>query len=147
MASNISRYDPAGSPVGFDPLRDFEALFNPFELLRPLQAFDAERIRMDVHETEQAFLIRADIPGARKEDVKVAVDGDQVTISAEVNQDSERKDGNVVRSERYRGQQYRSFTLPQHVDEEHARATYQDGVLELTLPKKAGTGGKQLMIQ
>ncbi|HEX8612078.1 MAG TPA: Hsp20/alpha crystallin family protein, partial [Telluria sp.] len=83
----------------------------------------------------------------KKEDVKVSIDGNEVTISADVSQEQERKEGSSMWRERFHGQQYRSFTLPQHVDEEHATATCRDGVLELTLPKKPGGGAKRLTVQ
>ncbi len=147
MASNLARFDPLGSISRFDPLRDFDSFFNAFDMMRPLRGIDTERIRMDVSETDQAFLIRADMPGVKKEDVKVSIDGDQITISADVNQEQERTEGNTVCRERYHGQQYRSFTLPSSVDEEKAVASCHDGILELTLPKKPGSGAKQLTIQ
>ncbi|ATQ76492.1 stress protein [Massilia violaceinigra] len=147
MASHLTRFDPVGPISRMDPFRSFDSLFNAFDLMRPLRAFDTERIRMDVSETDQAFVVRADMPGVKKEDVKVAIDGNEVTISADVSQEQEHEEGSSVWRERFRGQQYRSFTLPQQVDEEKATATCRDGVLELTLPKKPGSGGKQLTIQ
>jgi HSP20 family protein len=147
MASNLTHFDPVGSTSRMDPFRNFDSLFNAFDLMRPLRAFDSERIRMDVSETDQAFVVRADMPGVKKEDVKVSIDGNEVTISADVSQEQERKEGSSMWRERFHGQQYRSFTLPQHVDEEHATATCRDGVLELTLPKKPGGGAKRLTVQ
>ena len=90
-------------------------------------------------------MIRADIPGVKKDDIKVSVDGNVVSISAEVKQEKEEKQGErVIRSERYRGAVSRSFSLGQDVDESAAQAKYADGVLELTLPKK--TAARQSMI-
>jgi HSP20 family protein len=77
----------------------------------------------------------------------VSVHGDEVTISAETSKEDERTEGNTVCRERYHGKQYRSFTLPQSVDEEQANAVCRDGILELTLPKKAGSGAKQITVQ
>ncbi|MCE3607877.1 Hsp20/alpha crystallin family protein [Massilia sp. P8910] len=147
MASHLTRFDPVGPLSQMDPFRSFDSLFNAFDLLRPLRAFGSERIRMDVSETDQAFVVRADMPGVKKEDVKVSINGNEVTISADVSQEQEHKEGSSVWRERFQGQQYRSFTLPQQVDEEKASATCRDGVLELTLPKKPGSGGKQLTVQ
>ena len=104
------------------------------------------RIRMDMSETDQAYTVKAEIPGVNKDDIKVSIDGNQVSISAEVRKEEEKKSGNMMHSERYYGQQYRSFTLPQDVDDAKSEAKYHDGILELTLPKKPGTGGKQIAI-
>ena len=93
--------------------------------------------------------MQADIPGVSKDDIRVSIDGNRVSISAELKDERVTRDGGgkVVRSEREYGQQSRSFMLPHEVDEAGAQARYQDGVLLLDLPKKAGTGGKQLAIQ
>jgi HSP20 family protein len=83
----------------------------------------------------------------KKEDIKVSIDGNQVTISAETKEEKEATTAGVLRSERYYGQQYRSFSLPQEVDNTKAEAKYNDGILELKLPKRPGGGGKQLTVQ
>lgn len=102
---------------------------------------------VDVHDSKDAVTVKAELPGMKKEDIKVDVDGNRVTISGETKRESEQKEGNtVVRSERYVGQLYRSFTLEQDVDDAKAEAKYQDGVLELSLPKKANNGAKKLVI-
>jgi HSP20 family protein len=147
MANNLTRFDPGAPLSRMDPFRNFDSLFNAFDLMRPLRALDNERIRMDVSETDQAFVVRADMPGVKKEDVKVSIDGNEVTISADVSQEQERKEGSSMWRERFHGQQYRRFTLPQSVDEDNATATCRDGVLELTLPKKPGGGAKRLTVQ
>jgi HSP20 family protein len=84
-----------------------------------------------------------------KEDIKVAINGNQVTLTAEVKEENDAgsSSSGTLRSERYYGQLYRSFTLPQEVDDDQAQARYENGVLQLTLPKKTGGGGKQLQIQ
>jgi HSP20 family protein len=84
----------------------------------------------------------------KKEDIKVNIDGDEVSISAETRVEKEAKEGErVLRSERYVGKVARSFKLAEEIDESRASAKYSDGVLELTLPKKAATAAKQLTIQ
>ena len=147
MAGNIARFEPQGAMSRFDPMRSFANVFNMFDMMRPLRALDVERLPIDVSETDQAYLVKAEMPGFKREDIKVSVQGDEVTISAETKQEDERTEGNTVCRERYHGKQYRSFTLPQNVDEENASATCHDGILELTLPKKAGSGARQLTIQ
>jgi len=146
--ANLTRYDPFGDLARFEPFRDIDDIFRQFQLAPALRGVEtAPRIRIDVSETDQAYALKAEIPGARKEDIKVAIEGNQVTLSAEVRRESEEKDGNMLRSERYYGQQSRSFSLPQEVDDAQAVAKYNDGILELTLPKKPGTSRKQLQIQ
>jgi HSP20 family protein len=104
--------------------------------------------RMDVTENETAYTVRAEIPGVKKEDINITIDGDSVAISAEVKNEKDAKEGErVLRSERYYGRVYRGFTLGQAVDEETAKAKYADGVLELTLPKKAAVQAKRIAIQ
>ena len=89
----------------------------------------------------------AEIPGTKKEDINVSIDGNQVSIAAEVKRENTKEDGKVLRTERYFGKTYRSFVLGQEVDKETAQARYADGVLELTLPKKAAPTTHKLTIQ
>lgn len=147
MASSLMRFDPFSDIARLDPFRTVNDLFRdlaPITALRGMES--APGIRMDVSETEKDYLVKADIPGVKKEDIKVSIDGNQVSVSAEVKEEKVASAAGMIRSERYYGQQYRSFTLPQEVDDTKAEAKYEDGVLQLTLPKKPGTGGKQLAI-
>jgi len=144
MMANITRYDPFD--VALDP---FDDLFRGF--LRPVR-FEGQtqqmQIKMDVKEDEKAYNIHAEIPGVKKEDIHVTIAGNQVTISAEVKKEKEEKEGEkLLRSERYYGKVYRSFTLGQDVDEATSTAKYNEGVLNLTLPKKATSSAKKLAIQ
>jgi len=101
-----------------------------------------------VKENENAYTVHADIPGVKKEDIHVTVEGNMVSISAEKKTEKEEKEGDkVMRSERFVGKASRSFSLGSDVDESKAQAKYSDGVLELTLPKKAGSGSKKVAIQ
>jgi len=98
------------------------------------------QVRVDVTENDKSYVVRAEIPGVKKEDINVAIDGNQVEISAEVKKEKEAKDGEkVLRTERYYGKVYRAFTLGQDIDDAATQAKYADGVLELTLAKKART--------
>jgi HSP20 family protein len=107
----------------------------------------APQIRIDLSESDNAFAIKAEIPGVKKEDIDVRIDGNQVTISAEVKQDSEeKKDGRLLRSERRYGYASRSFLLASDVDQAAADAKYSNGVLELKLPKKAQSAGQKLTV-
>ncbi len=140
--ANITRYSP------FDEA--FDDLFRGF-FVRPV-SYDAPagaaQFRVDVSENEKAYTLRAEVPGVKKDDINVTIDGDTVAISAEVKQEKDVKDGGrVLRSERYYGKLYRAFTLGQAVEEAGTHARYADGVLELTLPKKAAAQAKRIAIQ
>jgi len=130
----------------FDPLDD---LFRGF-FVRPVDmntSTNAPAIRMDVAEQPKAFVVHAELPGVKKEDIHVQIDGNQVSITAEIKQEREIKEGDrVLRAERYFGQVSRSFQLAQEIDDGAANARFADGVLELTLPKKAANSSKRLTI-
>lgn len=138
--ANILRYNPVDDA--------FDDLFRGF-FMRPVR-FDAQQavqIKLDVSEDEKAFIVHAEIPGVKKDDIKVSIEGSQVAISAEVKNEKEVKDGEkVLRSERYYGQVSRVFSLGQEVDDAAAEAQYKDGVLLLNLPKRAASSSKTLTI-
>ena len=105
------------------------------------------KMRVDVREDEKSYTIKAEIPGVKKEDIQVDVNGNQVSIRAEVKQEKEEKKGEkLLHSERYYGMVSRSMQLPAEIDAQGARADYKDGVLNLTLPKKASAQSKRLTI-
>jgi len=149
MASNLTRFNPFSDISRFEPFRNMDNMFNNLRMMPTWANMEAEsNIRIDVNETDDAYMVKADMPGINKDDIKVNVEGNQVTIQSETKKEQEeKKEGKVVRSERYYGQQSRSFTLAQDVDETKAEAKYQDGVLQLTLPKKPGASKKQITIQ
>lgn len=134
------------APFSLDPFDDtFRTLMRPW---RFETSDNAPRIKLDVAETDGQYAVKAEIPGVRKEDIDVRVDGNTVTISAEVKSEKEEKEGSrILRRERQHGYASRSFTLACPVDDTRAEASYRDGVLELTLPKKAATSSKRLAIQ
>lgn len=104
----------------------------------------AAQIKVDVKETDKAYTVHAEVPGVRKEDIHVSLDGNVVTLRAEVKQQDSTGEGEkMLRSERYFGAVSRSFQLPQDIDEAQANAKYDNGVLTLTLPKKRASGGAQ----
>lgn len=148
MASNLTRYDPLRDVMRFDPFRNMEDIIRELATVPALRGIESEgRIRVDVAETDQAYEVKADMPGLKKEDIKIAIDGNVVSISATTQEETQQTRGGLVYSERYSGTQYRSFSLPQDVDDTKTEAKYEDGVLRLTLPKKAGTAKKQITIQ
>jgi HSP20 family protein len=106
------------------------------------------QLKVDVRETPAAYLVQAEVPGVPKEDIQVTVEGNVVTLRAEVKQqDAQHRDEKLLRSERYFGAVSRSFQLPADIDQAQAKARYEHGVLSLTLPKKSASGGQRLSIE
>ena len=136
--SNLTRLDP------------FDDLFRGF-FVRPVDignnTAQPPAIKMDVREVGDAYQVHAELPGVKKEDIHVTIEGNLVSISAEVKQEKEVKEGErVLRSERYFGKVSRSFQLGQEIDDGKAVAKFNEGVLELTLPKRAAMATKRLAI-
>jgi len=138
--SNLTRYNP------------FDELFNEFSKgfwVKPL-AVPAEtelKMKLDVKEDEKSYTVQAEVPGVKKEDIQVDIDGNQVSVRAEMKKEKEEKKGEkTVYSERSYGMVSRSFTLPVEVDEKGAKAEYKDGVLNLVLPKKSNGAAKRIAI-
>ncbi len=105
------------------------------------------KMKVDVREDETAYTVKAEVPGVKKEDIQVDVNGNQVSIRAEVKQEKEERKGEkLLHSERYYGMVSRSMQLPGEIDAQGARADYKDGVLNLTLPKKTSAQSKRLTI-
>jgi HSP20 family protein len=137
--ANITRLDPLD-----DLFRGF--FVRPVDLNGAPQ--QAPSIKLDVKEQGADYLVHAELPGVKKEDIHVIVDGNQVSISAEVKQEKEVKEGErLLRSERYFGKVSRSFQLGQEIDDGKAAAKFNDGVLELTLPKRTASPNKRLNIE
>lgn len=139
--SNMSRFDP----FQMDPMSElFQGLFRP---LRGAGSEPLADIKLDVTESDSAYTVKAELPGVEKKDIDVKIDGTLVSISAKVERNQEMKDGErVIRRERYAGAVSRAFSLASEVDEASAAAEYKDGVLSLTLPKKAPSERKRLQI-
>jgi len=150
--ANITTFNPfrtLGRSLGsWDPMREFRDLYREMQSRFPMTGAELSAdMKIDVSETDQGYLIKAEIPGVSKEDIQVSVDGSQVSISAEVKKEKEEKGKTSVYSERYYGKQYRSFTLEHDVDDTKALASYKDGILEMTLPKKLGDNRRKLTVQ
>jgi HSP20 family protein len=143
--ANVTRFDP------FNDLVD--DLFKGF-LVRPV-AYEGRgdggvslpRPKVDVVEKDNAYLVKAELPGVKKEDIHISIDGSQVTIEAEVKREKKDEKDRELHIERVYGKVMRSFSLPQEVDEGKAQAKVNDGVLELTLPKKQAAGRKEVTVQ
>lgn len=139
--SNISVFDPVTKQMS-KVFQDFGVSSWPF-----LRDHDHRlEMKLDISENEKNYIVRANIPGVKKEDINVDIDGNHVAISAEVKSFKEDKNETVIHSERYEGKVFRSFTLGNGVDESKAQACYKDGLLELTLPKISSVKSKRLSI-
>lgn len=139
---NLTRYDPFETTIEpFDDL--FRGFFRPVRMDRELPQF-----KMDVKEDDKAYTVHADLPGVKKEDIHITIEGNTVSVSAETRSESEQKEGEkVLKRERSYGKVTRSFSLATEVDEATASAKYNDGVLELVLPKKIAATSKRLTVQ
>ena len=139
---NVTRHDPFGEV--FDHL--LRGGYVRPQVQEPGEA--VRRMRIDVIEQDGVYKIFAELPGVRKDDIQVAVEGNQISVSAEVGAAPEAKEGErVLHSERYFGKFARTIRLSEEIDEEKASAKYAEGVLELMLPKKAAVGTRRITIQ
>jgi HSP20 family protein len=135
----------------FNPLE--ESLDNLFRSL-PVWLPNPERraaapaqFRMDVTENDKEYRVLAELPGVKKEEISITINGSEVAVAVEVKQEKVVKNGDTVLcAERFYGTIKRAFSLGQEVDEASAQAKYTDGVLELTLPKKIAAASKKLAV-
>jgi len=147
MANHLTRFDPFAEIARLEPFNGIEDFFRDFNLRPALRDWNVEpRIKMDVEESDSSYTVKAEIPGVKKEDIKVDVQGNVVSISAELKHESEDKSGKRLRTERYYGAQSRSFTLAHDIDEANVQAKYAEGVLSLTLPKKPSKASQHVTI-
>ena len=140
----------------FSPLEDaFETLFRGVPVWMPNPGTRASAptqlrrdvIRMDVIENDKEYQVLAELPGVKKEEISITINGNEVAVSAEVKQEKYVENSEMVlRAERYYGKIQRAFSLGQEVDEATAEAKYNDGVLQLTLPKKTAVAAKRLAV-
>ena len=147
---NIVKRDPFfGDITRFDPFTNMDNLFKGFGMRPFLNEMEVgSLIKIDLSEDDKTYKIRAEIPGVNKDDIKIQVDGNRVSISAETKKEKEEKEGErVIRRECYQGSSYRSFSLDNDVDETKAEAKYENGMLELTLPKTNGREAKRIEIK
>jgi HSP20 family protein len=136
--------------IARDSLNQMDELFRGL-VLRPmrfaLDVPDQAQMKIDVTRTDDTYKVKAELPGVPRENIGVSIEGNDVTITGETMSEREEKQGEeVIRSERHVGRVSRSFSLPHEIDEEKAKAKYENGVLELTLPKKNRRQGKKLSV-
>ena len=130
---------------------DFLKDINPGFYVRPLHGDPLPtpgQMKVDVKENENAYTVCAEVPGVPKDDIHVSVEGNVVSLRAEVRQQDQQTEGEkVLRSERYFGSVARSFQLPSDIDASQCKAKYDNGVLTLTLAKKQGGNAQRLSIE
>ena len=143
----LSRFDPFSSSID-DLFRGL--LVRPMRLdLESMMGQQLQQLQMklDVKKSDGAYEVTAELPGVKKEDIQVNVDGNLVTIAAEVKREQEDKQGEqVLRSERYYGRIERTFALDSEIDESKVEAKYEDGILKLHLPTKAASSAKRIAV-
>ena len=145
----ITKYEPVSELSRFEPMWDVNDFLSRF-MLRPFVRRGLEmepQIKMDVKESDGMYLLKAEIPGVNKDDIHVTVEGSRVSISAEVRQEKEMKEGeHWLRSERTYGMASRTCDLGDEIDQSKVEAKYVNGVLERSLPKKKGAVHKEITI-
>lgn len=148
--SNITRFNPLEN--AFENMLRSEHMLRsvPMWLSNPETRAPATPIpfRMDVAENDKEYQVLAELPGVLKEEISITINGNEVAVTAEVKHPKHAKNGEttVLRAERYYGKLERVFTLHHEVDEATAQAKYNDGVLELTLPKKTVLAAKRIAV-
>ncbi|MCM2338628.1 MAG: Hsp20/alpha crystallin family protein [Lysobacter sp.] len=144
----ITRWNPFASLSRMDPGAEMNELLRGMGLQSMRTGLPTPmELRTDVHDVEGAYQVSVEIPGARKEDIEVDIDGRQVSISVETHGEKREEKDKAIHTERYVGSAYRSFTLPEEVDRSKASARYEDGVLKLTLPKQGGAASHRVAVQ
>jgi HSP20 family protein len=130
-----------------DPFSLVDAMFSDWLGGRATSAL-MSRVKLEVSERDNSYEVRAELPGAKKEDISVEIDGGWVSISAKSERRDERKEGaKLLYTERSQESYARSFELPQPVDSASAKATFENGVLTLSLPKKSASSTRRLTVQ
>lgn len=136
--TTLTRWNPFRQLARLDPLADVEDVVRGLGLRMLSRDVDSPlEMRMDVTEQEATYQAVVDLPGVDKDKIEVSIDRNQVSIKAEVDRQTRKQEGKEIHSERYCGSAFRSFTLPQEIEEAKAQAKYENGVLTLTLPKKS----------
>ena len=139
--------------VRWEPFREMEDFLRQFApalasgLARSSGGPTVWRPAADISESDKEYLIKAELPGVNKEDVKIALQDGILTLSGERKLEAERSDDNQIRVERFYGAFTRSFVLPENVDTSNVRAEAKDGVLLVHIPKKTPSKAKPIAIE
>ena len=148
--NHLIRTPRSANPIARRWNDDFENLFENF--LQPLRWTQEEASqgiapRLDVVERDNEFVVKAEMPGMKKDDIEVSLENGVLTITAETKSETEEKEGDrVIRQERRYGQYLRSLRLGKEIDEKKVKASYKDGILELVLPKAEEVKPKKIAV-
>jgi len=125
----------------------FSNLFKPSQLIEEAQSTD-QTPSIDIREREHDYLVSADMPGVKKDNIDVQIENGVLTVTGEVERNSEEKEGErLLRQERYYGKYVRSLRLGKQINSDKIEASLKDGVLELTLPKAEEVKPKKVAIK
>jgi HSP20 family protein len=145
---SLARWDPFAGMA--DLRREMDQIFGEFFGRTPFSMAATEARwspLVDIHETKDSFLIMAELPGVKQEDIQVSIEGDTLTLKGERKRETEVKEDQYHRIERSYGRFERSILLPSVVDAGRVKATYRDGVLEIELPKKEEARPKAIKVE
>jgi HSP20 family protein len=151
-AMAIERWRPGWGIAPWRPFRELDEWERRFDDLwgRPLSRLPVEERgwlpAVDVFEKEDKFVVKAELPGIKEEDIDVSVIGDTLSIKGEKRTETEVKEKDYYRSERSYGSFYRSIPLPSNVDADKVEASFENGVLEVTLAKSAKVKPKKIAV-
>ena len=145
----LTHWNPFRSGSRFDINADFDTMLRGFTLRPWMHELDASApdMRLDVQEENGSYRVFADLPGVKKKDIQISVEGNKVTIEAEVRHEESKKERKQLHTERYYGKTYRAFSLPQDIDSDKCVASYDDGVLMLKLPKKSNGETRRIDVE
>ncbi len=143
--ANLTRFDPFHM-THLDPFERLVRELMPTGFRSMIEPWREPAIPIEVQETEKAYLMTAELPGVKKEDINISIAGNQVTISAEAKHEKVASEAREWCNERTYGTFNRTIQLPLEIEDTGAEATYADGLLHLTLPKKASSVAKRLEI-
>src|SRR5574340_428433 len=143
--ANLTRFDPFHL-TRLDPFESMVRDLVPTRLRSMMRTWEEPVIPVEVQELDNAYLMTADLPGVKKEDIDISIAGSQVTISGETKHETMASDAKEWCNERLYGKFSRTIQLPLEIEEKDADASYADGLLHLTLPKKASSVAKRLEI-
>lgn len=139
---------------GWDPFEDIERLDDIFhrtlDIFRPSKFFrEREEIKpaIDVYEEKDALIVKAELPGVDKKNIKVSVSGENLILEAEMKKETEIRKENFYHAERRYGKIYRSIPIPVAVETKKIKASYKDGILTVKLPKKPEARGEEIPIE
>ncbi len=143
--SGLTRWDPFADILDFQ--QEMNRLFDSFFGRTSTLTEGVWAPLLDIYETKDHVVLKAELPGMKLEDIDITIVGDILTLKGERKREEEVKEENYYRVERAYGAFHRSIPLPSVVDTDQVKATYKDGVLEIKLPKKEETKTREVKVE